>query len=122
MREGMKTIIAGSRDIEDFQLVLAAVKASKFEITEVVSGTAKGADQEGEAWASLNKIPIKRFPAQWTTDEGQFDRGAGHKRNAQMAEYADALIAIWDGSSPGTRNMINLAAQAGLRIYVHSTG
>ena len=118
----MKTIIAGSRDIEDFQLVLAAVKASKFEITEVVSGRARGVDNLGEGWASLNKIPIKPFPAKWTTDEGQFDRGAGHKRNAQMAEYADALIAIWDGSSPGTRNMINEAAKRGLKLYVHSTG
>ena len=117
----MKTIIAGSREITDFQVVEHAINSSGFEITEVVSGTARGVDLEGEGWASLNDVPIKRFPAKWNED-GIFDRGAGHKRNAAMAEYADALIAIWDGASPGTRNMINCAAQAGIKIYVYSTG
>ena len=117
----MKTIIAGSRGITDFQVILDAVQASKFEITEVVSGDARGVDKEGEAWASLNEVPIKRFPANWQPN-GVFDRGAGHKRNTKMAEYADALIAVWDGNSPGTRNMINEAAKAGLKLYVHSTG
>lgn len=117
----MKTIIAGSRGIDDFAIVAQAIVDSKFEITEVVSGTAKGVDTEGEGWASLNEVPIKRFPADWKPN-GVFDRGAGHKRNAKMAEYADALIAVWDGKSPGTRNMINEAAKRGLKIYVHSTG
>ena len=114
----MKTIIAGSRDINDFQVVDHAINSSGFIITEVVSGTARGVDKEGEGWASLNNVPIKRFPADWK----QFGRGAGHKRNAAMAEYADALIAIWDGASPGTRNMINEAAKRGLELYVYSTG
>ena len=113
----MKTIIAGSRGIDDFAIVSKAIVDSGFEITEVVSGTARGVDLEGEGWASLNEVPIKRFPADWS-----LGRGAGHKRNAEMAEYADALIAIWDGKSPGTRNMINEAAKKGLKIYVHSTG
>ena len=117
----MKTIIAGSRDIEDFEIVDHAVRSSGFTITEVVSGRARGVDILGEGWASLNNIPIKPFPAKWKED-GIFDRGAGHKRNAAMAEYADALIAIWDGASPGTRNMINEAAKRGLKLYVYSTG
>ena len=113
----MKTIIAGSREIDDFAIVSQAVQDSGFEITEVVSGTARGIDTQGEAWASLNSIPIKRFPANWK----EYGKGAGHKRNAEMAYYADALIAIWDGSSPGTRNMINEAAKRSLKVYVHST-
>jgi hypothetical protein len=117
----MKTIIAGSRGISDFATVSQAIVASKFEITEVVSGTARGVDLEGEAWASLNEVPIKRFPAEWNKD-GIYDPGAGYKRNKQMALYADALIAVWDGKSAGTRNMINEAAKAGLKLYVHSTG
>lgn len=117
MRLKMKTIIAGSRGINDFAVINAAVQASKFEITEVVSGTAKGVDQEGEAWASLNDVPIKRFPAEWDT----YGRAAGMKRNQAMADYADACIVVWDGRSPGSRNMINEAAKRGLKLYVHST-
>ena len=114
----MKTIIAGSRDIDDFQIVNHAIITSGFVITEVVSGTAKGVDLEGEGWASLNEVPIKRFPANWA----EFGRGAGHKRNAAMAEYAEACIVIWNGKSPGSRNMINEAAKHGLKLYVYSTG
>ena len=40
------------------------------------------------------------------------------KRNREMAQYADALIAIWDGDSRGTGSMIKLAQQHGLKVYV----
>ena len=111
----MKTIIAGSRSIDDFAVIDQAIKASSFEITEVVSGTAKGVDITGEAWASLNNIPIKRFPAKWDKE----GRAAGMLRNARMAEHAEACIVIWDGSSVGSKNMINQATKRGLKLYVH---
>ena len=43
---------------------------------------------------------------------------AGPIRNAQMANYADALIAFWDGSSTGTRDMIRKAEEKGLKVHV----
>ena len=36
-----------------------------------------------------------------------------------MAEYAEALIAVWDGRSRGTLNMIRLAGKCGLRVFVY---
>ena len=110
----MKTIIAGGRNITDFAVVQQAVLDSGYFITEVVSGAARGVDTLGEGWASLNHVAIKRFPANWC-----LGRGAGHIRNAQMAEYADALIAVWDGESRGTHNMITQAKLEGLNVYVH---
>jgi len=110
----VKTIIAGSRDITDFAVIEQAAYESGFHITEVVSGTARGVDKLGEGWASMNEVPIKRFPAQWEL----YGRGAGIKRNAAMAEYADALIAVWDGSSRGTKHMIDYAEGIGLRVYI----
>ena len=47
----MKVIIAGSRDITDYSLVCRAISESKFDITEVISGTARGVDTLGEKWA-----------------------------------------------------------------------
>ena len=114
----MKVIIAGSRDIEDFSLIQEAVYASTFNITEVVSGRARGVDKLGEAWASLNNIPIKPFPAKWRTN-GVLDRSAGFKRNIEMAEYADALIAVWDGESRGTKHMINQAKLKKLKVFIY---
>lgn len=114
----MKVIIAGGRDITDPALVFEAIRASGFEIGEVVSGGAKGVDSIGEDWAIANGRPIKWFHADWT----KHGRAAGPIRNRQMAEYADALIAVWDGKSRGTKNMIEEATRRGLKVYVHPTG
>ena len=62
----MKLIIAGSREITDIRVVQEAIKESGInlsEVTEIVSGTARGVDKLGEAVAIQNKIKIKRFPA-----------------------------------------------------------
>jgi len=110
----MKTIIAGSRSITCFEAVRGAIEVSGIPISEVVSGTACGVDSLGEEWARLRGVPIKRFPAKW----GQHGRSAGYKRNAEMADYADALIACWDGTSKGTKHMIDIAKTKGLKVFV----
>lgn len=110
----MKVIIAGSRSVTDIWHVYRAITYSGLEITEVVSGCARGVDKLGEEWALMQPIPIKRFPADWDF----YGKSAGHKRNKQMAEYADALIAIWNGSSPGTKDMIEQATKRGLKVYI----
>jgi hypothetical protein len=111
----MKTIIAGSRDITDLALVFEAVEASGFVITEVVSGGARGVDRLGEYYAALSGLPCKVFRADWDT----YDKAAGSIRNGEMGKYAQALIAVWDGVSRGTKNMIDIALMLGLRVYIH---
>lgn len=112
----MKVIIAGSRTITDLDTVIIAVLNSWFlpHITEVVSGAANGVDKLGESFARLHSIPIRQFPADW---DG-IGRGAGFVRNRLMAEYADALIAVWDGKSKGTEHMIQVAKAVGIKVYV----
>jgi len=110
----MKTIIAGSREITDIDIVVDAIEASKFKITEVVSGAARGVDTIAIMYAFAAEIPLKKFPADWS-----IGRSAGFIRNEQMAQYAEALIAIWNGSSPGTAHMIKMAQKYKLKIYIH---
>lgn len=111
----MKTIIAGPRTIFDYATVVAAVHASGFTITEVVSGKALGVDILGERYAILHDIPIKPFPAKWKK-YGKYE--AGFIRNEEMAQYADALIAVWDGQSSGTKHMIYTARFKNLKVFV----
>lgn len=113
--DAVKVIIAGGRDVTDYSAVVSAVKESGFEITEVVSGAARGVDRLGELFAEANNIPVKRFPAAWD----KYGRGAGHIRNGEMANYAGGLIAVWDGESRGTRNMIDQARSKGLQVFVY---
>jgi threonine/homoserine efflux transporter RhtA len=112
----MKVIIAGSRGITEYGIVALAVALSGFEVTEVVSGTARGVDLLGERWAALNGVPVAKFPADWT----RLGKRAGHERNWEMARYAEALIAVWDGHSAGTKSMIKIAEREQVMpIYVH---
>lgn len=111
----MRVIIAGSRECQDYSLVLDAIKASNFEITQVVSGGARGVDKLGEQWALEQDVSVRVFPANWD----KFSNSAGPIRNSQMADYANALIAIWDGKSKGTSDMIKKATKLGLKVYVH---
>lgn len=111
----MKTIIAGSRNITDTSLVLQACIDSGFQITEIISGKANGVDACGEGIAHEFNIPVKEFPADWP----QYGRAAGAIRNEQMARYAEALIAVWDGRSSGTKNMIKITKQLKLKVFVY---
>lgn len=100
----LRVIIAGSRSYPGWiDGVDRAVKASGFEIVAVISGEARGADAAGGMWACVNNIPVEGYPADWD----KHGRKAGPIRNQQMADAADALIALWDGKSRGTRDMIN---------------
>lgn len=112
----MKVIIAGSRGFSDFQLMYAKCEEilANVKEAEIVSGTAKGADKMGEHYASLRGFSVKQFPADWN----KHGKAAGYLRNKDMAEYADMLIAFWDGESRGTKHMIDLANERKLTVHV----
>ena len=113
----MKTIIAGSRDFHDYNTLLSAIAESGFNITEVISGMAPGVDQLGIRYAKENNLPLHEYWAEWNF----YGKSAGPIRNRLMADNADALIALWDGQSKGTKNMIETATKKGLLIYVKRT-
>lgn len=108
----MRIIIAGSRGITDPTIVDKGMRSLITKLglpTEIVSGGAKGVDELGERWAKQMGIPVKRFDADWDT----YRKAAGPKRNRQMAEYADALLLVWDGTSRGSWNMLVTMRQLG---------
>lgn len=120
-----RIIIAGGRDFANAALMQAKCDPIMADLTqkgyalEIVSGTARGADQFGELYAESRNIPVKRFPADWN----RYGKAAGYRRNTQMADYAaefpyGGLIAFWDGESRGTKAMIELAKKKGLMVEV----
>ena len=119
----MKVIVAGGRDFKDYDLLKSTLDNFQQEygnITEVVSGTAKGVDKLGEKYANENNIPIKRFVPDW---QG-LGKKAGHVRNRLMGDYAKEhggmLVAFWDKQSRGTKGMIEYAKKIGLKsVVVH---
>jgi hypothetical protein len=110
----MKLIVAGTRTFNDYSLLEKFISKIEWKITEIVSGGAPGADTMAIMYAKENNIPYKLFPALWD----KYKKAAGPMRNKQMAEYADALLCFWDGVSPGTKNMIEMAKTYNLKYYI----
>jgi hypothetical protein len=117
----MKVIIAGSRDLDLNQwsdkeeLIEFAIKRSGFDITQVITGCARGIDRVGAGLGAYlyGDDNVIGFPADWT----KHGKSAGFIRNVEMAKEADALILIWNGRSSGSAHMKSEMVKLGKPIY-----
>lgn len=119
---------------ENLHLVTEAVLESGFLITEGVVGGAPGVDRLGEIVLrgmrdpqTANNIPVRVFRPEWRRRDGSFNPRAGFERNEAMAVFAKlgtgkhaggGLVAVWDGESHGTYDMIDRALKHDLRVHV----
>lgn len=101
-----KLIVAGGRDFSNTELFLKTMQQVEQELAEysvsLVSGMAKGADKMGWQFARDQGITCHEFPADWD----KYGKAAGFRRNQEMADFSDGLVAFWDGKSHGTKHMI----------------
>lgn len=117
--ENFKVIIAGSRGFSNYKLLKEKCneylreKRKEYNII-IISGGARGTDTLGEKYAQDEGFSLEVFPANWN----KFGKSAGFRRNEQMAEVADALIAFWDGKSNGTKHMIEIMENKKLLVRV----
>jgi len=122
----MRVIIAGSREINNKDLVFQKIDMGLQELyywriindnsnLTLISGGALGVDTFAKEFSFFHKINFIEYLAEWT----KYGKKAGYLRNIEMAESADALIAIWDGKSKGTKHMIDIAKKKGLKIFVY---
>lgn len=115
----MRVIVAGSRGITDADAVERVIAIAGLEISELVHGNARGVDRLARDWAIRQGIPHTPFPVT-QQDWARYGTRAGMLRNEDMAIYVGshgALIALWDGVSPGTRGMLQIASDYGLALY-----
>lgn len=112
-------IIAGSRNFTDYDLLerKCDIIFSRKKPTIILCGEAKGADSLGKRYAFERGLAVQPYPADWRKN----GRSAGYMRNEEMLRNADALVAFWDGESPGTKHMIKIARQAGIPVRVVMT-
>ena len=117
--DNFKVIIAGSRGFSNYKLLKEQCNKYLREKRRtcniiIVSGHARGADTLGERYAQDEGFALEVYPAQWK----KLGKQAGYRRNEQMAEVADALIAFWDGESKGTKHMIDIMNAKSLQVKV----
>lgn len=117
--EKIRIIVAGSRSFDNYsflnQKILEILKAKNLTIEQIiiVSGTASGADKLGERFAMENGADLEQHPANWS-----IGKSAGYLRNKEMADVSQVCIIFWDGSSPGSKHMYDLATKKGLDTYL----
>lgn len=111
-------IVAGGRNFSDTELFLKTMQRVEQDLSEysvsLVSGMAKGADMMAWQFARHEGITCHHFPADWN----KYGKSAGFRRNQEMADFSDGLVAFWDGKSHGTKHMIDTMAKQGKWVMV----
>ena len=107
----MKVAIIGSRNIQIKNLSEYLPR----ETTEIVSGGAKGVDTSAREYALSNSIKLTEFLPEYS----KYKKGAPLRRNLQIIEYADMVIAFWDGKSKGTKFVIDNCNKTGKKVIVY---
>lgn len=109
----MKTAVIGSRSFANANLLEKTLDT--YTITELISGGAKGADKLAEAYAKTRQIPSLIFLPDYQKYGG---KSAPLKRNEQIIEAAEQVLAFWDQTSKGTLHAINYAKRLGKRVFI----
>ena len=107
----MKIAIVGSRSFDDYDKLLETMGlfCNAHELFgTLVSGGAKGADTLGENWAKYWGIAIERYLPDWN----KYGKSAGFRRNSDIINACDIVLAFWDGKSKGTKHSLDLAREA----------
>lgn len=119
----MNVIVAGSRSITDQALVTHAIQESPFEVQKIIHGNAEGVDKCAGRYGLLNDLSVHEVPPDY--EKYSYDL-APLKRNEEMVEMGEALIAVWGHSdddnelSSGTEHIIKEAVEQGLPVYIES--
>lgn len=94
-----------------YQILDAAVE--KLALGFLIQGGATGADTLAKEWADERLILCWTCEADWS-----LGTNAGPIRNRRMLVEGrpDIVIAFMDGAGPGTRNMVRIAREAGVRV------
>lgn len=108
----MKIAVIGSRNLKVKNLGQYLPQG----VTEIVSGGAKGIDTCAKEYALNNNIKLTEF----LPDYDKYGRSAPIKRNVLIVDYADMVLAFWDGQSRGTKFVINQCKQSSkpIKIFV----
>lgn len=95
--------------MKDFSCFLPA------DTTQIISGGARGIDTCAKEYAASHGIDYIEF----LPDYKRYGKGAPLRRNQQMIEAADLVIAFWDGASHGTKYTIDLCKQKDIPVQIH---
>ena len=84
--------------------------------TEIVSGGAKGVDTCAKLFAEENNLKYTEFLPEYK----KYGKAAPIIRNRLIVDYADVVVALWDGTSKGTKSVIDYCNKNKKEIFVYT--
>ncbi len=109
----MKIAVIGSRNL----IVKDLGRYLPENVTEIVSGGARGIDACAREYAKAHGIKLTEFLPEYE----KYGRSAPLKRNLQIIDYADLVLAFWDGHSRGTKFVIDNCKKKNKKVTVIKT-
>jgi predicted Rossmann fold nucleotide-binding protein DprA/Smf involved in DNA uptake len=85
----------------------------------VLTGGASGVDATAGQAARDRSLGLIKLPPRF---EETTDPGASARRNQELVDSADVLVAFWDGQSQGTRKTVERALESGREVHVFLPG
>lgn len=108
----MKVAVIGSRGL----VVNNLEKFLPKDTTEIISGGARGIDSCAREYALAHGIKLTEFLPEYE----KYGRSAPLKRNIKIIKKADLVLAFWDGTSRGTKFVIDNCNRMGVSVKVHT--
>jgi hypothetical protein len=114
----VKVAIVGSRHFPQIERVVRFVEQLPSGAI-VVTGGASGVDAAAGQAARDRALGLIKLPPRF---EETTDPGASVRRNQELIDSADVLVAFWDGQSQGTRRTVERALESGREVHVYLPG
>lgn len=107
----MKVAVIGSRGltVENLEDYLPP------ETTEIISGGARGIDSCARKYARQRGLKLTEYLPEYD----KYGRSAPLKRNITIIENADLVLAFWDGTSRGTKYVIDNCKKRNIPVQIH---
>jgi hypothetical protein len=115
----VRLLVTGSRGIVDARMVNNVLDQTmldlggRSQIQDVIHGDAKGVDTLAGEWAAHYRIPVIKVAPTGPRHE---KKSWAIRDRRMVDEFATHVVAIWDGTSPGTRITWTYAQRRGKLI------
>jgi len=113
--ESTRVLVCGGLAYTDSSRLWSVLNGlnGKYKFSVLIHGAAPGADTLAGQWADSMKIPVLRFPADWSQGPA-----GGPERNGRMLVVGKPDLVVWFGGDRGTRDMVQRALDAKIEVIM----
>lgn len=111
-------------ECDDYEYVAAHMHQYKSEISEIISGGARGIESLVELWCERENVkfrkikPVLNIFMETVSEKPRATEGAFTVRNNEIIAASDKLVAFWNGAEHMVLAAIATATKFGKNVYI----